>query len=191
MAESNTATPPAANGGIDLKALNEAIASALAAALPAAIAEANKPIHEAIGKLAPAAPAAAKADADKPLTAESISKLVRDAMAGERQTADQAAARRDFAAQQLKDLPPVYHGQLGNDPTKWKQEADAARAAYRTDLESRGFKVPDVGGNPPANGTTPAKAPVDMSKMSPTALIEMGLKQAGPPPRVQQAVAAS
>lgn len=188
--EQRNATPPAPSGGIDSKALGEAIA----AATSAAVAEAMKPIGEALAKLQPPAQPATTAttsttDKPKPLTLDDLTRVLNDRDKQSRESADLASRRQTYVADKLKDLPPFAAAQLGNDPAKWPAEEQAARTQYREFMKSQGVTLPDVSGNPPASKaaggtTTPAGAPVDLSKMSPVQLIEMGLKNDGPAPTV-------
>ena len=176
MAETNSA-------GIDMTALAGLIATSVATA----VAEANKPILDQIGKLqspapAPAAAAASKDGTPKPITMEDIKAL----LDGRDKSAAKSATRDGYAKDKLGDLPAAYRNQLPDtdDMGALDKAAQTIREGYREDLKAKGFTVADVGGNAPANGVPPAKGPVDMSKMSPTQLIEMGLKQAGPPARI-------
>jgi hypothetical protein len=171
-----TTTPPAP-GGLDLTALSTAIG--------AAVAEANKPLLEQLSKLqSPAAPATPTPTAtaggagggDKPkfLTAEDLVRVL-DARDQTRQTAD---ARRSFASDKLKDLPPGYESRLGNDPAKWPAEEQQLRTEYRAFLDKQGIKVPDVGGGAAADGTKKPGEVVDLSKMSTIDKMVAGLKEA-------------
>lgn len=157
-----------------------------------ALAESQKGVVETIAKLAPAAqpqpaaqPAAAAAD-NKPLTRAELVSLLNERETQSRQASQLADQRQRYVAEKLKDLPPGYDRLLGNDPSKWAAEEQAARGQYRDFLKAQGITVPDVNGNPPASAapggtTTPAAASqIDLSKASPVQAIEMGLRTAKP-----------
>jgi hypothetical protein len=152
-----------------------------------ALAESQKGVVEAIAKIAPAPQQATQpppqqpaAGDNKPLTRTELVNLLNERDTQTRQAADLTNQRQRYAAEKLKDLPPVYATQLGNDPAKWAAEETALRQQYRGHLEASGVKIPDVSGNPPAStapgGTTTAAGTVDLTKASPVQAIAMGLR---------------
>jgi hypothetical protein len=146
------------------------------------VAEANKPLLEHDRQAPrrrrprPSSQRPPRTGGDKPkfLTAEDLVRVL-DARDQTRQTAD---ARRAFASDKLKDLPPGYESRLGNDPAKWPAEEQQLRTEYRGFLDKQGIKVPDVGGNAAAGGTTKPGEVVDLSKMSTIDKMVAGLKEA-------------
>ena len=87
------------------------------------------------------------------LTAEQVTKLVADGIAAAQRTAqqsaEQTAAREAFVKSDtsgLAKLPARFQAGLGNDPTKWGDEAKAITKEWEAELTSRGVKIPDVGG---------------------------------------------
>lgn len=106
------------------------------------------------------------------LTLEDLNRVL-----NERDTrSQQTAARQQYAATKLKDLPPGYEQRLGSDPAKWPAEEQQLRTEFRAFLGTQGVKPPDVGGG--NAGGTAAGSVVDLSKQSTMALIEQGLAQA-------------
>jgi hypothetical protein len=175
-ATSVTATAPATSGALDLKALEASFGVAVASAL--------KPFSEKLDAFearfaqaaAPAAPAASDTKG-KALTLEDVGKLLDERLTASQQTAAAKQARDAFAGDKLKDLPAVYRNQLGNDPSKWAAEEQSIRQQYQADFKVSGAAAPaNVGGTPPAAGSAPASA-VNLDKLSPTALISLGLSQ--------------
>ncbi|QOV90897.1 hypothetical protein [Humisphaera borealis] len=173
--------PPA--GGIDAKALQDAITASVTSSLTAAL----KPLQDqmlalqqqAQAKPAPAPTAAGKADAgEKPLTAAEVQKLLADGLAAHSQQSQQSAAREQYLGSKLKDLPEAYRKQLGNDPTKWPAEEQAIRSAYQADFKVAGGTVTDKGGVD-AGGKKPGDT-IDVTKLSATESIALGLKSSAP-----------
>jgi hypothetical protein len=172
-----TATPPANSGGIDQAALAKAIADG--------IAEQLKPITEQLGKLtAPAAPAtqaapaAAATTADKPLTLADFQKLLDDRDKQNQSRQQLESSKGKFVADKLKDLPPVYQGLLGNDPSKWAAEEQDIRTRFKADFKAAGGTVEQVGADGSA-GAAPGGA-IDLSKMTALEKMALGLKQSSP-----------
>jgi hypothetical protein len=189
MDQKDTAVPPATGGGID----QEALAKLIAATVATALAESNKGILEQLGKLSAPAPALVKEDGAKPQAAKPLTlEDVKGFFAEKEKSAATAAAREKFAAEKLADVPAAYRGQLPHtdDAAQLAAAEQKIRADYRADLKAKGFEVKDVGGAVPGGGVPAAKAPVDLSKLSATELMEMGLKQAGPVQRTRGATAA-
>ena len=174
----NTATPPAASGGITLDQFN--------AALNTAIGAATKPLLDKIAALETGL-ASVKDAAGKAGTPEAVAKLVADQLTAQnaKQTAaaDLAAKRTAFIADTLKGVPAIYAGKLGDDPAMWADEAKTIRETFQADLTAAGIKAPAVSSNPPAGAATgtAANAMVDTSKLSGIQLIALGVKQNSTP----------
>jgi hypothetical protein len=177
-----TETTPAAGATpeIDYDKLAGALGKSLEAKLGEMIGAATKPLHETIAKLEAAAqPAvkevAAEAGKAKALTLEDLSRLIDSKLGAQQQASQQAQARDAFLASKLKDLPAAYQKQLGSDPSKWAAEEQSIRDQYKADFKSAGGTKAPVGGENPG-GAAAAQA-VDVSKLSPRAKIEAGIKQ--------------
>jgi len=172
----------AAQGGFDYEALGKTIATSVSAAM----AESQKVLAETIAKLAASVPpapvqaAAAPAPAakEKSVTADDVTRIVTESLKGFAANQQQATARNDFLGSRLKDLPSIYRGQLGSDPSKWDAEEQSIRKNYRDDLAAQGLKAPEVSGGQPSGAT--ATRVVDYSKLSPRDLVVEGLKQSTP-----------
>lgn len=174
MAEATTTTP-ATPAAFDPKAMQDAIAAGITAAL--------KPVTDELAALktaqataAPATTTAKKEDAGKSLTREEMLQLLDERDTKRSQASNLAQQRQQFAADKLKGLPPSYAKLLGDDPAKWAAEEQSLRAEYRGVLEASGVKVPDVGGDKPG-GVAPANT-VDIKKLSGVQAIAQGLKDA-------------
>lgn len=119
----------------------------------------------------------------EPVTAESIGKIVADQIAAaqkSQQASDQSRQQREqFIANRLKNFPPAYQNQLGNDPAKFEEEAKNIEQVFKTDATKFGWKAPSVGGEN-AGGQSPAAVKPDLSKLSASELIRMGVQQSKP-----------
>lgn len=182
MGDENTATPPADQGGqVNQDVIAQVVAAAVAKALPAAIAEANKPIVEALAKLQGAAPQQSQPQAaaaqTQPVTLDAIQQLLEKKLSDHQQSAQLKARREAYQTEKLKDLPPVYRNLLGNDPDKWAAEEQEIRKQFRADLSSAGIQVPNVAGTADTPGDAKLPNTADLSKLSPVQLIEAGLKK--------------
>jgi hypothetical protein len=181
MAKEVEATPPALDQAAITKLVSDTVAASLAKTLPDAIASATKPLTDALAALPK--PAEAKADAskkDEPLTLDAIGKLIDSRLSATQQQQSTKAQRDKYIAEKLKDLPAAYARQLGDDPAKWAAEEQAIRGDFKTDYESKGFKLPPVGDPKSDGGTTPDKKPLDLSKMTPMQLAVQGLSESKP-----------
>lgn len=150
-------------GALDAAAVQKLVTDTVTAAL--------KPLGDSLGELAKnqkvfadtlmadaakaAEAAKAKTDADKktdapkPITLEDVQSAITNSLTSAFKTRDDAAAtstlRNSFIGEKMKDLPPTYQSQLGNDPAKWPTEEQAIRDRFRAEMAAAGFKVPDVG----------------------------------------------
>lgn len=171
-------TPPAGNGGIDMKALGELIAQQVAAAI--------KPVADQVAELgkakAPEKPEkpAEPAQQAKSLTAEDVQRIVGESLKSFAASTQQAEGRKGFIAEKLKDLPAVYQNQLGNDPAKWAEQEQQIRTQYQADFKAAGGKVAEVDGAAGTSGAAKPNQTVDTSKLSAVQLMEMGLKESKP-----------
>ena len=166
------ATPPAASGGEFAKFKDEILA-ALGGAL--------KPITDEIAALKGAAssPKPAAPVHQEALTADQVGKIVADQLKAGKTEAAAEATRAAFITEKMKDLPSIYQRALGSDPTKWAAEEQALRTQARTDHGLLGGTTPTVAGTPPLGGVSPS-APVDLSKISGTDAIRLGLQNSVP-----------
>lgn len=177
-AQTNTATPPAANGGIDVQALTQGIVQGVSAALG----EALKPLGEQLGKLA-APEKKPEAATDKPITAQDVAKMVTDALAGQKASADGVAKREQFITANLGKLPAAYRNQLGTDPAKWADESKAIQGQFEADVKGLpGVKLESLGTPAGDGGKTPAGEKPDLSKIPAFERLHMGLEKQLPVP---------
>lgn len=191
MAKNNSAAS-ASDVEVDVEAI---VARAMESAL-AKMADANTKLVEGlVTKFIPAASPAAteKKDEGKPLTREEllgdVKKLIAESLGQHQQTTQTQQLRERYLGEKLKDLPAAYRNQLGSDPAKWTAEEQAIRDAYKADFKIAGGTVADVGGSAGAGNSSAAKKPgegVDMSKMTPTQLMELGMKNSRPVTTPQQ-----
>ena len=89
-------------------------------------------------------------------------------------------------AEKMKDLPAVYQNQLPNTGNAAELAAaeQKIREQYRADFKiAQPTAQPNVAGTPPTGAQPPTAAPVDLSKLSPTQLVEQGLKDAQAAPK--------
>jgi hypothetical protein len=188
--ESQMDKQPTAAAEIDYEKLGKA----LAASLPGALSEANKPLLDAIGRLAPApAPAGeavakpADANAPKPLTMEDLKRFY----AEQAQSQQVTAARDAYISEKMKDLPGIYRNSMPitDDPGKLAAAEQKVRDQYKADYAATGATAANVNGNPPA-GQKPADAKPDLSKLSGYELINLATKgQEAHAPTAAQATA--
>jgi hypothetical protein len=191
--EPNVAKEQASAAGaatIDQESVNKMVASAITAALPSigtAIAEANKPLLEQIAKLQPAAATPAEtaakpgeAGAAKPLTLDDVTKVIKDTLGERDRTASTSAARQRFIDEKLKGLPAAYHLMIPqtDDAQQLEAAGKRARETFEADFKVQGGEKKSVGGET-TGGAAPA-ATVDLSKLSPIAKIQMGIKDSKP-----------
>jgi hypothetical protein len=176
--ETNTATPPAGSGGIDVQALTQGIVTGVSAA----IGEALKPLGEQIGKLGTpqAQKPEEKATAEKPLTMADVTKVVTEALAGQQSSQVNAQKRGEFIAANLGKLPKAYQNQLGQDPAKWPEEAKGIQAQFETDAKGLGVKLEGLGNPAGDGGKTAAQEKVDTSKMPAFERLHRGLEKLQP-----------
>jgi hypothetical protein len=107
------------------------------------------------GKAAAGADAAGKGDdkAAQALTPEQIAKIATDAataaMNQQRESAELATRREAFvksAESGLSKLPPVYQSRLGNDPSKWADEAKGLVGEWEAFAKANGLADKTLGG---------------------------------------------
>lgn len=172
MAEA-TATPP-----IDMAALTKAIGELVVTE----VTKANKAMNESLATIGTQLAELKKAPETKKEETPTFEKMktdllseVKNLLTSQKQTESQEKARSAFIAEKMKDLRPAYQNQLGSDPTKWAAEEQAIRAQFKEDFKGLGGKVEDKGGGG-GGGEAPATK-VDLSKMSPTQLITLGLNE--------------
>lgn len=174
----NTATSPAASGGLTIDQVQKAIADALAP-----VAAALKPLSDSVAGLQKSHETLAKgqeamqAAAGKALTPEALTKAVADQLAAQNTAAAQGKAKGDFVAEHLKGIPEIYHGKLGADAAKWADEAKAIREGFQKDLAAAGIKAPPVGSAAAVAGAIDPARAVDTSKLSGAELIALGVQQ--------------
>jgi hypothetical protein len=170
--EQATATPPAATGGFDSKAFG----AELLGSFKSHLAEVVKPLQEEINTLkggGKAKPAEAEV---KPLSADDVVRLL-DARDSKLSA---LAARQEFISKKMSKLPAAYQAKLGNDPAKWPVEEQVIREEFRADLKSMGVKVPDLGGEGTEETVLSPAAAVDLSKMTASQKIGIGLSKSRP-----------
>lgn len=179
-----SATPPAASGGLTLDQVNQAITSALSAAL--------NPLGEALkgmqanqaalaekltGTAAAEATAAAKGKETTPpaLTAADVAKLVGDGIKAFAAGQSKATARQSYGADKLKDLPQTYRDLLPetDDPAALATAEQAIRSRYKAEV---GDKIAAPAGVASQAGGAAAEGKVDLSKFTATQLLEHGIK---------------
>jgi hypothetical protein len=182
MAETN----PAPAAGTQLPADLAAQLAALTG-IVGSLAESQKTIVSAVEKLTatpgtpPATGAAGAAGKPNAITLEDLTRVLDQRDQQRSAAAAKTAARQGFIESKMNDLPSAYR-QLLPDTDDAGQLAAAEqriRTQYQADFKTAGGKVPDVGGGTPG-GAPPAAGVVDVSKMSPTQLVEMGLKGSRP-----------
>lgn len=184
MAETNSAATPA----IDVAAITKAASDALMAAIKPQLEQIGGEVTKLSGLVAaqqpaadaskgtPAAAAAGTPSAAAPITLKDVADLL-DKRDAQRQQSNQVTTQREaFIGSKLKNFPAAYQAKLGNDPAKWDAEATEIENAFKADAQKFGWKIPNVGGDNPG-GTAVTSVRPDMSKLSPTQLIEAGLKQ--------------
>jgi hypothetical protein len=133
----DTAASPTAPG-IDIEAIVKAATDAATAAVNTAI----KPLSDELGSL--------KQSLANVPTPESITKTVTDAVAAQQTQQSQVNARQAFINENLKGVPDAFHSMIGNDPAKFREQADTLLAT----LKSGGFKIGDQSGGD-ASGDKP------------------------------------
>jgi hypothetical protein len=186
MAETQTA--PA----IDYDKLADAVAGKLGGRLDA-LEQSQKQLRETFTQQPQAQSAGAgktnNATDQQPLTAADVERLVTTNVTNAMKTLttqmQQSAQREAFIGQHLSKLPTAYRAQLGNDPTKWETEARAIQQQYETDFKGAGGQTENKGGATNDGGQTAAAAKPDLSKMSATDKISLGLKSLPATPVVQ------
>lgn len=137
MAEDKTPATPAGDtaqqtptsGGIDINAITQAAVKAATEAATAAVTAAIKPITDEVSGL--------KQSLGKLPTPESITKTVTDAVAAQAEAQSKVSARQKFINEKLAGIPDAFHSMIGNDPTKFEDQAKALREA----LKATGFKA--------------------------------------------------
>jgi hypothetical protein len=175
MAEANPTTQTQPDVNAQIAALTGVVTK---------LAEGQQALIQTLAAKPPAAaaePAAGKRGDDaaaKPMTAADVQRVVTEALAAAQQSQAQTAQRQQYAAEKLKDLPEVYRGQLGTDPTKWAAEEQTIRGRYQADFKAAGGTTKDVGGGT-TGGVKPSET-VDLSKLSPVQLASMALKDSKP-----------
>jgi hypothetical protein len=155
-----TETPPAASGGITHAEVSKIVQEAVAGAIGAAI----KPLQEAMGKAVTLeamtkaiGEAVGKISVPPGLKTEDLQKLVAEGIQAQQASVQKeaqtkaaqdaiATKRKAFAAENLKNVPARYHGELGDDESKWAEGAKTIRSAFADDMKTAGIKIPDVGG---------------------------------------------
>ncbi len=115
----------------------------------------------------PQQPPPAETNAAAAMTPEGIANLVAAAITQrelEKQSDSQRqAAKTAFVGSPdhgLANVPPLYQGQLGNDPAKWPQEAAVIRKQFEDDWAKVQGSKPDIGGITRDGGTVTARVPV-------------------------------
>jgi hypothetical protein len=181
MPEQTAAATPPNSGGIDAKALADAISAGIAEQLKPLAAKLDQltspaPAPAAAAAVAPAATAAAAAE--KPLTLADIAKALNDRDQANAQRAALATSKQTFLDSKMKDLPGAYRAKLGDDPSKWTAEEQAIRSEFRADFKIAGGQATQVGGDV-SDGSSPETA-VDTSKMTAIQKIELGLRLSKP-----------
>jgi hypothetical protein len=184
MPETTTATPPAANGGTAAGASSpafdpKALGSELLTGLKSHIAEIVKPLQDEIAALKGGKKTAATTEAEEPLTKSKMLELLKEDRQQTAAANELAGKKQTFIAGKMKDLPELYHGLLGNDPSKWPEEEQAIRTRAKADFKLLGGTAANVGGDA-SEGTTPAAGAVDMSKMTPLEKMAYGLTLSKP-----------
>lgn len=185
-----TATPPAASGGFTKEQLDAAIAEALKPITAGikTVTDGHNSLANVVKGITDAS-AAAPAEADKKgkpeaLTADAAKQLFGDLLKQhsqqQQQTAQQQQAREQFKATRLQNFPPAYADRLGNDSSKWEDEAKQIAATYAEDGKKFGWKPAAPVGQQTTGASPVQLAAPDLSKMSPQQLAEMALKTSKP-----------
>jgi hypothetical protein len=187
MADPTNGATVQATAGIDYEKLGGLITKAVDAAVEARIkpvADAQTKLGEQVAQLASGAAADAGKDkggkdgkddkgaAAAAPTLEQIGALIDSKLTAAQQSSQSKAQRDQYMADQLKDLPAAYRNQLGNDPAKWKEEEQAIRDQFKSDLKTAGVETKALGDAARDGGKTPELRPVDRSKLTPLDLLQ-------------------
>jgi hypothetical protein len=117
------------------------------------------------------------ADALKPV-AEGIGNLTRtlNADAGMRRV---ESARERFIRRYAADMRHAYANQLPNTENEGElaKAEQQLRKEWKEDLKNAGYVPPKIGGSPGGSGVSPSAFIPDAPSLSPTDLIEKGLRE--------------
>lgn len=176
--DSKTPATPAGNPAtdIDVAAITRTAIEAATRAATAAVTAAVGPLTEQVKTL--------QEGLGKAPTTESVGKAVTDALAAQTASQTKATDRVRFISEKLKDVPDAYHSMIGDDPTKFDEQARKLRAVLKGDLEKLGVKAANVGGDTASTGSgnpAPATRALDTSKLSGIELIQQGVQQTSAP----------
>jgi hypothetical protein len=167
MSDTKTATPPAASGGLT----REDVQGLIQETLKTSLAEALKPVTDSIAALKPKP--MKEETAEKPLTAADVKTMMAETLKGFQSQQSQTQARTDFIRSKLADLPATYQNLLPEtaDAAALAKAEQDIRARYKAEV---GDKIPVAAVNSNAGGAA-ATGKIDLTKLSPTQLLEHGI----------------
>jgi hypothetical protein len=179
-------TTAASSGPIDYDKLATAMATANATIFATAVADTIKPFSDALAKQQPAAASQQQqspaGDKPVPLTEARLLELLNKRDEQQQQSSRASQARSDFIAKNLANLPPTYHNLIPqtDDLAKLAEAGKTARSTFEADFKVSGNPAEKKTIDGGAGGGVAPGGTVDLTKVSPVAKIEMGLKASTP-----------